>query len=146
MSDTVRLVARVLLVLSVLALFTSAAAHLAALLGFDLPSAVMGLHAGVLVLGLPAMFVARSPRSPKIYPLQGRPRWLKAIVMGLAGYAALNFPLTLFLGSGLDRVAAEGDSPAFLVRLFSGLWMLFYAADVAAYYPALRPPADAPRA
>lgn len=116
MPGTGRLVARVLLLLllTVLALLASAVAHVASLFGLHLPSAVMGLDGGVLVLGLPAMYVAGTP---KRYPPQGWPRWLKAIVLVLAAYAALNAPLTLCLGGGLESVAAE----------------------VAAYYPVLRP-------
>src|SRR5262245_43444941 len=95
-----RLLAPVFRFLALLGLALSALAHAAALLGIDLPALVMALHAGVFVVGVPALFAARSAHAVYHGPhaswlrtglLAGRPWWLQAFVGVLFVYAGLNF-------------------------------------------------------
>jgi hypothetical protein len=141
-----RLLARVWMSLAVLGLVLSASAHAAAVLGADLPPAVMALHAGVFVVGLPALLAARRARPDwhgawrRAGLLAHRPWWLQTFVGGLFVYALANFVFTLWTGAGLGHTPLHsGWTSAAVVRLFSGHWMLFYGVSVAAFYPALHP-------
>ena len=97
------------------------------------------LHAGIFVVFLPAVLVARRVVGNtnrmdfwKVL-MKDLPPWLRYLVYATFGYAFLNFFLFL------TKVPANGkgaNPPAQMWRGFSGHWMAFYAASFAILYAA----------
>lgn len=115
-----------LIVLQALALagfIASVAVHISALSGIAAAPYVYGLHAGIFVVLVPAALLQKrlviSGDRSKIWSelLRGCPRWISAAIPLLLTYAVLN----LFLGS-----TSNSKDPVTTLRIFSGIWMLFY--------------------
>jgi hypothetical protein len=130
------------MILAALGFAASAAAHSASTFGLreSFPSWVMGLHAGVFVVFFPAAFVVHgltrdyAQRELWTAALRGCPDWMRKGVYGLFVYAILNF--AYFIATVPKRGAAvvAGETPAAIVRGFSGHWMVFYAVSFAILY------------
>jgi hypothetical protein len=146
-----RLLARGWMFLAGAGLALSAVAHAAALLGLDLPNQVLGLHVGVLVVGVPALLAARAVHPGRHTAWRrtglfvGRPWWLQGVIVGLLVYATVNCYLAL---SGLledfgGLSVQNGPVPAAVVRVFSGFWLFLYAVEVSAFYPEAHPLSEA---
>ena len=127
--------------LSAFGLALSFVSHLASLLGGTGPLGgdAWVLHIGIFVVWIPAIFVSRA--LTKGVPqkdfwkatLRGCPPWMRWMVTLLFGYALLNFILLL-----ASRTPAKSSGPMtpWDVYLFSGHWMIFYAAAMATFYSA----------
>ena len=100
--------------LAVAGLVLSLVAHVAALLGYPQPmgSAAWALHAGIIVVWLPAVLASRrlgvDPKSKDFWKVarRGCPPWVGWVTGGFFAYAVVNF-LVFFVGG---RVAA-GPGP-----------------------------------
>lgn len=132
------------MLLAALGLTLSAASHVASIVGLTMPGggAVWSLHIGVFVVWVPTVLVAsRMSRHAERADywrvvLAGCPAWARYALMGLFGYALLNFVLGMVhmpVRQGADESASSSGN----VRLFSGHWMLFYAAAFATLYSAI---------
>jgi hypothetical protein len=131
------------MILAALGLAASAAAHAAAALGLraSFPTWVMGLHVGVFVVFLPAAFVVHrltrdyTQREIWTAALRGCPDWMRKGVYGLFGYAFVNFLYFIAtVPKGRAAAVVAGETPAVIVRGFSGHWMIFYAVSFAILY------------
>ena len=126
----------------------AAAAHGASVLGFDVQEHipfVFGLHVGIFVVWFPAVLRARTLRVDLEACL---PPWVRTVLFVLFAYALLNFVFSLSqLGGGQpgmrdgryvllnkSKLVREINAQeyhqlrAFLLRAFSGHWLLFYGA------------------
>ena len=132
--------------LAALGLLLSIAATAFALLNLPIPGGnwVWALHIGIFVVWLPAVIVAkRAVRGAansdfwKIV-LSGCPHWVRYALYGLFGYTFINF-MWFFTSGGMQPHPTGGTTP-FMVRGFSGHWMIFYGAAFAILYSAYRNP------
>jgi hypothetical protein len=132
------------LALAVIGLILSLITHTAALLALPQPlgSAAWGLHLGIFVVWVPAIFVAnwnggnsrRKDSHDKAF--RGCPVWMRLLTFGFFCYAFVNF--LLFIPFAPPRGAPRGpDAPPVVFRGFSGHWMAFYSAAAATLYSAL---------
>jgi hypothetical protein len=129
------------LALAVAGLVLSLVAHVAALLGLPQPmgSAAWALHAGIIVVWLPAVLASRrlgvDPKSKDFWKvaLRGCPPWVGWVTGGFFAYAVVNFLVFFVGGRGGGGLGAQ---PA-VFRGFSGHWMAFYSAAAAMLYSAL---------
>jgi hypothetical protein len=69
--------------------------------------------------------------------LRNSPEWMRYMVYGFLGYAAVNF--LLFMTNTPTQTNGV-NPPAAVWRGFSGHWMAFYFAAFAILYSAIRPP------
>jgi hypothetical protein len=133
--------------LAALGLALSIACHAAALAGAAIPGgdAVWALHAGIFVVWLPAVVLAkrmaRHGRRADFWKLalSGCPAWARYALYGLFGYALLNFIHGMSTHAS-DRHGADAMDFEAQVRLFSGHWMVFYGAALATLCSAIRRP------
>jgi hypothetical protein len=125
------------ILLSAVGLVASLCVHVASLFGLPVPLAAMGLHIGVFVVFLPAVFVMQ--RLTKDFKqkdlwkaaLRGCPVWMKHMMYFFFGYTLFNFAIFLFQVSGKP----PDDVPQVTtMRGFSGHWMAFYSAALAILY------------
>lgn len=127
--------------LSGVGLALSLIVHVCALLGIASPLGELAwlLHAGILVVWLPAVLViqplTREFKQKDLWraALRGCPRWMRVMTYGFFGYALINFVVFLLMTSG--RGGAYRDASGHLSR-FSGHWMAFYSAALAIFYSA----------
>jgi hypothetical protein len=128
-------------VLAVIGLVLSITAHSAALLGQPQPlgPAAWGLHVGVFVVWLPAVFAANrltggvKRKDFWMTALRGCPAWMRWLTYGFFGYAIGNFMIFLATAPPKGTEAGANASPA-VFRGFSGHWMAFYSAAAAFLY------------
>ena len=149
-------------ILSVAGFLLSVAAHVSTFLGYapqDIFPYIWALHAGIFVVILPAVvFQTRFPRKKRQFLYPYAPKLLKRLNIALGVYAICNFIIFLFLmrhGGPEIRggqfvladhgkvyrtiTAAEyGQYKCYLIRGFSGHWMLFYSMGMAIYASAIR--------
>lgn len=132
--------------LAALGLLLSIAATAFAVLNLPIPGGkwVWALHIGIFVVWLPAVIVAkRAVRGAaqtdfwKIV-LSGCPQWVRYALYGLFGYAFINF--ISFVTSGSMRPQSTDSATPWIVRGFSGHWMIFYGAALAIMCSAYRMP------
>jgi hypothetical protein len=132
--------------LAAIGLLLSIGVHIASLFGLTIPGgkAVWSLHIGIFVVWLPAVLVAT--RANRGRPqgdlwkqvLAGCPSWMRMAGYGLFAYAIVNFAwFVLTTGSHPEQ---GGDPSPFVLRGFSGHWMVFYGAAFAILYSAFRNP------
>lgn len=106
---------------------------------------VWGLHIGIFVVWIPAMYV--SMRTTRLanrkdfwkVALAGCPDWMRRGLYVLFGYAALNFVIFMATTAG-EHKQPTGDAPPSVVRGFSGHWMVFYGAAFAILYSRIHAP------
>ncbi|RYD77192.1 MAG: zinc ribbon domain-containing protein [Verrucomicrobiaceae bacterium] len=135
------------LALSTIGLVLSIGAHVMALTGIPLPSGklVWGLHAGIFVVWLPAVLISMQTTrhaSRKDFwkvALAGCPIWMRRGFYVLFGYAILNF-VVLAATTGRQPKQPSDSTRPFVVRIFSGHWMVFYGAAFAILYSRLHAP------
>ena len=133
------------LVLAACGLALSIGAHCMALAEAVIPGGklVWGLHIGIFVVWLPAVWVSyrltRHSNQKDFWKvaLAGCPLWMRRGLYCLFGYAALNF--ILFITTP-GRAKQTGVAPPAEVRGFSGHWMVFYGAAFATLYSAIHAP------
>jgi hypothetical protein len=129
--------------LSAVGLLVSLWVHLGAVMGRrDAPPAFFWLlHIGILVVWIPAIFVAKlqfGNRQTRDYwkrALKASPAWMRYMVYGFFGYAMVNFLLFISHAPADDGGV---NPPAVVWRGFSGHWMAFYSAALAIFYSATR--------
>ena len=98
------------------------------------------LHVGIFVVWVPAVLVAAkrvgATRRKDYWKLvlRGSPEWMRYMVYGFLGYAMLNFAIFLFQA---PQGGSGANPPAVVWRGFSGHWMAFYSAALAALYSAV---------
>jgi hypothetical protein len=134
------------MVLAGIGFVLSSAAHVASIVGVQIPggSAVLALQVGIFAAWLPAVLVMSSFRGRvsnrdlwKV-ALSGCPGWMRAAVFVVFGYAFLNFFYCFVIMPG--RPQSDGSSLLSEVRGISGHWMIFYATAFAVLYSARRRP------
>lgn len=151
---------RVLAIIAFVGFFLSLMVHLTTFLGID-PSKrapfVWGLHVGIFIVFIPMLIYQRS--EPKGYNfgafMASMPNLARYAIVGLFVYAVLNFALFFLLSEGgvpherdgkyvLDnhgaviRELSEEEyelQKAYIVRGFSGHWMVFYLVPALLLWP-----------
>jgi len=119
------------------------------------------LHIGIFVVWIPAVIISKKDGTLKgddfwRIATQGWPRWMKVLPGILFGYILFNFFFSLFvLNEGGNPSVINGEKvlhshgriirkltdqeyhlhKAYLVRGFSGHWLLFYAVAAVILYP-----------
>jgi hypothetical protein len=128
---------RLLAAISFLGLFASVGCHLAGWLGDDPPGgkAAFALHAGIFAVWVPLVVCANRTMPPGAggnldHLLAELPRWARAAVGALFGYALVNF--VSFVWSA-GQYPKGGVPLALEVRGVSGHWMLFYGVAWAGF-------------
>jgi hypothetical protein len=124
----------------------SVAAHVMALAGVAFPGGglVWGLHIGIFVVWIPTVLVGnRVTRDSKRTDfwktaLVGCPVWMRRALPILFIYAIFNF--ILFIAGTSTHPKPAGPTPPWVVRGFSGHWMVFYGAAFATLYSAIHAP------
>jgi len=140
-----------LALLAVLGLGLSAMVHVSTFLGIEpttlFPAAWL-LHLGIFALIIPLVLIQKKQdkvlRPRKGPPFADAPRWMNFLVGFLFLYAFVNFAVNMMLMPGKTSHAAATTRPQvetsseelqrrhqeniYGPRLFSGHWMLFYAA------------------
>jgi hypothetical protein len=135
-----------LIVLSAAGLGTSLWVHLAAIAGQKVaPEPLFWiLHAGIFVVFLPAVLVARGRLGITHHKdfwklvLRGAPAWMKYTVYGLLGYAVVSS--LLFMNQTSEPLFAATTVGQW--RVFSSGWMAFYSASLAILYAAVHRPEE----
>lgn len=126
-------------------LILSAWIHLGAVMGRQVAplGLFIALHAGILVVWIPAVAVARTyrgrvtPRDSWRMLLPDSPAWVCLAVYALLLYAFFNFAVFLAAPARLaENLSASPAAAAW--RGFSGHWMAFYAAAWAILYSGLQ--------
>jgi hypothetical protein len=136
-----------LVVLSAIGLILSLWVHLGAVAGRQVAPGYFFfmLHIGIFVVWFPTVFVAQkrlgTTSRNDFWKLvfRGAPDWMRYMVFGFFGYAALNF--ILFMAQQPVGYRGGGTPPAEW-RGFSGHWMVFYSAAMATLYAAVNSPSD----
>lgn len=106
------------------------------------------LHVGIFAVWFPAVLVANrlvgNQRRSDFWKvvLRGCPDWMRYMVYGFFGYAALNF--ALFIAKA-PTGGGGANPPPVVWRGFSGHWMVFYSAAMAILYSAAKANANARR-
>ena len=132
--------------LAALGLVLSAIVHVISLLGmtsaFGQTSWI--LHIGIFVVWLPTIFVI-SKKGQDFKQMdfwraafRACPKWMIYMTYILFGYAIFNF--IVFSASGFPgggTTGSPGNAPTDVFRGFSGHWMAFYSAALAALYSAI---------
>lgn len=127
-------------------LVLSLAVHLSALAGDALfGNAAFALHAGVFVVWIPTVIIAR--RTTRDFnskdfwkaALRGCPAWMKWLTYGFFAYALVNFAYFL-LTSAIASGHPSRPPQAAMLRGFSGHWMAFYSAAMSVVYSSTRIP------
>jgi hypothetical protein len=149
---------RIFLVLAALGLVVSLAVHLSTFVGLNPSphSPVMLLHLGIFVVFLPAILTAnramkgRSKNDAWKLATTFAPAWLRRFVAVSFVYALLNFFLFFLLSERGQPAIVQGEmvlqnhgqvirrlnavefakQQAYVVRGFSGHWILFYGASL----------------
>ena len=129
--------------LSAVGLVVSLWVHLGAVMGRRVaPEAFFWiLHVGIFVVWFPAIFVAQrlvgnvNRKDLWKVVLKDSPDWMRYMVYGFFGYAAVNF---LFFMTKAPSGGGGASPPAVVWRGFSGHWMAFYSAALAILYSAAR--------
>ena len=140
----------VLVAAAAVGLLLSLAAHVSSFTNSAGPlgSYTWTLHAGALVLAIPAVLEARrlmrdAERREKWKALlRGCPPWTKYALYVFYFYALVNFGIFL----ATPDKNGDGMMPPAVVRGFSGHWMAFYATALAILYSAAKTRADADKA
>jgi hypothetical protein len=132
-------------------LLLSLLVHLQTYAGIDVGAnhpAVWTLHAGCLLVALPMVGSAWLNQGFKPSWRDMYPRWARVVLVMAGAYAAVNFLLFLFLSEGAHADIRDGRyvlhrhgtivrelstadyhrHMAYVLRGFSGHWMLFYLA------------------
>ena len=130
-------------ILAVAGLVLSLMVHTIALVGLPLAGDAMvwAIHIGIFVLCIPTLLVVRHMRrrirSRHVWRavLRDCPNSLKWTVLGFFAYALFNF--ALFPISIVGQPLPAMDAVPVIVRCFSALWMLFYAAVFATLHSAV---------
>ena len=139
--------------------FTSLLVHLTTFFGID-PSKhvswVWALHLGVFIVFIPMLFVQGLVPKKDFWAkvFAAMPRWAGYAVKALFAYAVINFVLFLFLSKGgvpdvrdgkyvlhnhgeVIRELSEDEyelQKAYVVRGFSGHWMVFYLVPALTFW------------
>lgn len=134
--------------------------HLTTFLGID-PARrvpfVWALHIGIFVSFVPMVLAQQSPRRGDFWQkLMSRlPTWQRYAVKGLFAYTVINFALFFYLSSGATPQERDGKyvllnhgtlirelsadeyerQNAYIVRGFSGHWMIFYLVPALYFLP-----------
>nr|WP_314706666.1 hypothetical protein [uncultured Comamonas sp.] len=143
--------------LSLAAWFVALVVHVWVLLHWPVPSAVVQhLHrvqvvmtVGIFVVWWPTAWVAQRMterhggsggqgvvRFSWADALQGCPPWMRNTAYGLFIYTFINF----FVSFGMGLTGAGAADALGRMRMFSGLWLLFYGLAFAMMYSTLRTP------
>jgi hypothetical protein len=135
-----------LMLLAGIGFVLSAAAHVIAWMGMDLPggSLIWTLHVGIFMVWIPTVLVCiKTTRYAdrndfwKV-ALSGCPPWMRRALYVLFVYAVCNFILQILTTSHGRQTM--GDAPPSVIRGFSGHWMVFYATAFAVLYSAIHAP------
>jgi hypothetical protein len=134
------------MVLAMIGLLLSVAAHLASIVGLPIPGGniVWSLHIGIFVVWLPAVLVGsrinhgRPRKELWKNVLSGCPAWMRYAGYALFAYAVANF--IWFIVTTRSGTSAQGDPPLSEIRGFSGHWMVFYGTAFAILLSAYRNP------
>ena len=146
-------------ILALTGFFASLLVHLTTFFGID-PTKhvpwVWGLHLGIFVLFIPMLFVqGLTPRKDfwnKIFA--DMPRWARYTIKAFFAYALINFALFFFLSKGGTPEVRDGKyvlhnhgqvirelsedeyelQKAYVVRGFSGHWMVFYLVPALVFW------------
>lgn len=116
------------------------AVHGLALAGVTIPggSLVFALHAGVFVVGLPAMdFAVSFPRRRNKLIPDDCALWMRRTLYFLIGYAVLNLIFVLVVFKVISPQKSPTNSP-WPLRAFSSYWMLFYGIFFAQFHSRLQ--------
>ena len=127
------------LVLALVGLVLSLAAHVAALIGQPLPgAATWWLWIGILVVWPRAFFVFRRQpghgkgRDPQEAALRGCPPWMEELTNAIALYATVDFSIVfVWHASGLDQRQGTNAPPE---HMLWAVCMAFYAKTAAVLY------------
>src|SRR3954471_14745423 len=96
-------------------------AHIASLLGVQLPGSVWLLHIGVFVVWLPVVYLQkRNKKGAATDAWRELPRWLRMTAQIVTVYVVLNFVLFMATAPGRHDRKAQGAAPPSVVRGFSG--------------------------
>jgi hypothetical protein len=131
--------------------FISLIVHLTTFFGIDPARHVPGvwvLHLGIFIVFIPMLFVQGLTRKKDFWPkfFAPMPHWAQYTIKAFFAYAAINFVLFFFLSKGgvpdvrdgkyvlhshgnVIRELSEEEyesQNAYVVRGFSGHWMIFY--------------------
>jgi hypothetical protein len=114
--------------LAAVALVASSLAHVASLLGARLPMrAVLALHVGVFVVWMPFVISTLVLRATKS-EVKAYPGWWRGGFRWLLAYVGLHFALAVVTMIMTPNGPPDpGGVPAFVGRLFSAVWIFFYA-------------------
>jgi hypothetical protein len=103
-----------------------------------------GLHVGIFPLWLIVVLILMRrfglsirTNSWKII-LHGCPAWMRWMTWGFFAYAIVNFMIFIVTASHMPKTAGTGVPPPEVWRGFSGHWMAFYSAGLAALTSAYR--------
>jgi hypothetical protein len=132
-------------------LVLSMVVHLLGYFGMVLPikDAVFGLHMGIFIIWIPVVALNKERNRNDVFK-QG-PKWMQRALTVVFVYAMASF--IYFIATAPSRGEKKNSvgkpAPANVVRGFSGHWILFYSAGLAALWnarvarreiPPLRPP------
>jgi len=103
-----------------------------------------GLHAGSILLWViialvmrPSMGTSWTRETWKLV-FAGAPRWMRWMTNGFLAYAVVNFAIFMIAGHPTKPAAGSRLPPVEEWRGFSGHWMAFYSAGLAALTSAYR--------
>src|ERR1043166_2973498 len=117
-------------------LVLSVIVHLLAFFGVTLPikDAVFALHMGIFVIWIPAIALNQGRDRNQIFN-QG-PKWMQRALTIVLIYAMASFIYFIATAPRDKKSTAVKPAPASVVRGFSGHWILFYSAGLAALWNA----------
>jgi len=127
--------------LSGIGLLVSLWVHVGALMGRGVPSVFWVLHVGIFVVWFPAVLVAQrlvGNANRKDFwkvVLKGAPDWVRYMMYALFAYEFVNFMISMGQSSSGIRHATTSAAD---LRVFSGMWMVFYSAALAILYSAAK--------
>lgn len=104
----------------------------------------LGLHAGIFPLWFVviAVLMRRFGTSLRTgvwkFILAGCPPWMRWMTMGFFAYAIVNFAIFFVTASHMPKTTGSSLPPVEVWRGFSGHWMAFYSAGLAALTSAYR--------
>lgn len=125
--------------LSLIGLVLSLYVHISALMGNTMPPIFWGLHVGIFVVWLPAVFVAHrrvgSTHRKDFWKaaLKGAPGWMRYVTYAFLFYA---FGASLLFMASAPEKGHGANGVADHWRGFSSGWMVFYFAAFAILYAA----------
>jgi hypothetical protein len=119
-------------------LVLSIVVHVLAFFGMTLPikDAVFGLHMGIFVIWIPVVALNQGRNRNDVFK-QG-PKWMQRTLTVVFVYAMASFIYFIATAPsrGERKSSAGKPAPASVVRGFSGHWLLFYSAGLAALWNA----------